>query len=125
MEGRKITGNRGEDEACRYLQGIGHCILARNWRSGHLELDIVSRDACGLHFVEVKTRRAPASAEPQENVGALKRKRLVCAARAFLNSGTLPHGSELEAFFDVISVLLDGDDATIEYYPQAFIPIYV
>ena len=38
---RLRLGRQGEDIACRYLESIGHTILERNWRSGHLEIDIV------------------------------------------------------------------------------------
>ena len=40
--GRAQTGRTGEDAACRYLTEQGHTILERNWRSGHLEIDIIS-----------------------------------------------------------------------------------
>ena len=52
-------GQNGEEIACDFLLSRGHQILDRNWRSGHLELDIVSEDQEGLHFVEVKARTAP------------------------------------------------------------------
>ena len=61
MEGdsnyRRRLGQQGEDIACAFLEGLGHQILERNWRSGHLEIDIISLGADGIHFVEVKTRR--------------------------------------------------------------------
>ena len=52
-------GQTGEDVACDFLLSRGHHILDRNWRAGHLELDIVSEAPDGLHFVEVKARTAP------------------------------------------------------------------
>ena len=123
--GRQITGRRGEEEACRYLRDRGHEIIRRNWRSGHLEIDIITLDSEGLHIVEVKSRRIPSAAEPQANVDSRKMRRLTTAANAFLNSearSTLP--ADLEVFFDVVSVLFDGPKFEIEYYPQAFIPLY-
>ena len=46
MEGscnyRRELGKKGEDIACGLLEGMGHIILERNWRSGHLEIDIMS-----------------------------------------------------------------------------------
>ena len=50
-DNRQITGRRGEDEACRYLRDRGHEIIRRNWRCGHLEIDIISLDPEGLHIV--------------------------------------------------------------------------
>jgi Predicted endonuclease distantly related to archaeal Holliday junction resolvase len=124
---RAVVGRKGEEEASRYLIRLGHKILARNWRSGHLELDIVSLSGQELHFVEVKSRVAPVMAEPQRNVGCEKQRRLVAAAQAFLHAGgrkELP--ADLEVFFDVMSVVFygTGADFEIEYYPQAFIPLY-
>ena len=69
-------GRRGEDIACKYLLDRGHTVVDRNWRSGHLEIDVVTVDPAGLHFVEVKSRVAPATAAPEENVGYLKQRRI-------------------------------------------------
>ncbi len=122
---RQDIGRKGEEEACRYLSGRGHQIIRRNWRSGHLELDIISLDSDGLHIVEVKSRQIPSPAAPQTNVDRRKMRKLTAAANAFLNSEArkgLP--SDLEVFFDVVTVLFDGPKFEIEYYPQAFIPLY-
>ena len=125
---RTVVGRKGEEEASRYLSGLGHKILARNWRGGHLELDIVTLLGRELHIVEVKSRVAPVMAEPQRNVGRDKQRRLAAAAQAFLHSDerkALP--PDLEVFFDVLSVVFygTGADFDIDYYPKAFIPHYV
>jgi len=125
---RTVVGRKGEEEASRYLSGLGHRILARNWRGGHLELDIVTLLGSELHIVEVKSRVAPVMAEPQRNVGREKQRRLAAAAQAFLHSDerkALP--ADLEVFFDVLSVVFygTGADFDIDYYPKAFIPHYV
>ena len=51
MNGRQITGKAGEDAACRMLEEKGMMIVARNYRSGHYELDIVAVDGEGLRIV--------------------------------------------------------------------------
>jgi putative endonuclease len=124
---RTTVGRRGEEEASLYLTRLGHRILARNWRGGHLELDIISLLGQELHVVEVKSRVAPVMAEPSRNVGRDKQRRMVAAAKAFLHSDerkNLP--ADLEIFFDVMSVVFygTGADFDIEYYPKAFIPLY-
>ena len=124
---RPTVGRRGEEEASSYLARLGHRILARNWRSGHLELDIITLLGRELHIVEVKSRVAPVMAEPQRNVGRDKQRRMVAAAQAFLHSDErreLP--ADLEIFFDVMSVVFygTGADFEIEYFPKAFIPLY-
>lgn len=125
-DGRKRLGALGEEIACEHLTGLGHTILHRNWKGGHLEVDIISLDRNGVHFVEVKSRTAPTSADPEENVDLNKQRRLVRASRLFLRSAAgrcLPRGAEIN--FDVVSIVFDGEKVNIEYIPQAFIPIFV
>ena len=119
---RKKLGNLGEDYACSYLERLGHTILDRNWRCGHLELDIVSLDGEGIHFVEVKSRTAPFTAHPEENVTRTKQGKITAAALGWLN--TRGHPGDAEVFFDVIAVVFDGDNVEIDYFKQAYIPIY-
>ena len=122
---RQILGKRGENIACRYLEGIGHTVLERNWRSCHLEIDIISIDTQGIHFVEVKTRQMSVQAPPQENVGKAKQARIVKAALGYLNTAQGLPQKNLECFFDVIAITFEADQANIEWIPQAFIPIYI
>ncbi len=128
MEGggnhRQELGRRGEEIVCRFLEDRGHTILERNWRSGHLEIDIISWDAEGIHFVEVKSRESNIQAPPQENVDRQKQKKIVRAAQSFLRTGEIPYGNH-ECMFDVAAVTFLGDRADIEWIPQAYIPIYV
>jgi len=118
---RKRLGNLGETLACQHLERLGHRIVERNWRWSHLEVDIISLDAEGLHFVEVKSRTAPVSAAPEDNVTFKKQKRLAAAALAFLHERQC---GGMEVFFDIVSVVFDGPRTDLTYYKQAFIPIY-
>ena len=119
---RRRLGDLGEDLACRHLEQLGHVVLERNWRSSHLEIDIITRDPEGLHFVEVKSRTAPVSADPEENVTVTKQRHLVAAANAFLHERC---AGGLDVFFDVVTVVFDGERTDITYYKQAFIPFYI
>jgi len=123
---RMKLGRIGEELACQHLIARGHTIVARNWRSGHLEIDIVSIDGDGMHFVEVKSRVAPVSAAPEDNVGYAKRKKLIAAARAFLKKErqTLSSFADLDVMFDIVSIIFEGEKTDIVYYPQAFIPMF-
>ena len=126
QNGKQTTGKRGEQEACNYLLSLGHTIVARNWRSAHLELDIITLLGDELHIVEVKSRTAPVMAAPEVNVNRVKQERLVRGAKAFLHSAgrrSLP--ADLETVFDVITVVFGDGTTEIEYYPKAFTPIYV
>ncbi len=104
---------------------MGHTILERNWRSSHLEIDIISIDSEGIHFIEVKTRSRSIQAPPQENVDRQKQKRIVKAAQGFMRTKKgLPYGS-YEYNFDIVAVTFEGGRAKTEWFPQAFIPLYI
>ena len=122
---RQTLGKKGEDLTCSYLEGKGHIILERNWRSGHLEIDIISIDTQGIHFVEVKARQQSIQAPPQDNVDRIKQRRIANAENRYLNSSTRIPRRDLECFFDVAAVTFDAEGAHLEWIPQAFIPMYV
>lgn len=119
------VGKRGEDEACAFLVRMGHVLIQRNYRAGHLEIDIITLDRNGVHFVEVKSRVAPVQAEPQENVTPVKQRRIAEAARRYLNRSKDSRLSpDLEISFDVVAVTFDKEETRIEWFPQAFIPMF-
>lgn len=122
---RRELGCLGENLACDYLRRHGHTILERNWRSGHLEIDIISHDADGIHFVEVKARKESIQAPPQDNVGHLKQRRIVKAALNYLNNTHAYTFGSSECFFDVMAVTFTDTEARLEWIPQAYIPIYI
>ena len=115
-------GQAGEQMACDFLESQGHHILDRNWRTGHLELDIISEAADGLHFVEVKARTAPVTTTVTDQVTTVKQKRISAAAGQYLNK---KHMEGKEVYFDIVSVLFDGQETVVRYFPQAWIPMYV
>ena len=125
MDNRQETGRRGEELACRYLTELGHTVLARNWRSGHLEIDLVSLSGDGIHFVEVKTRRPPLQAEPQDNVTGKKQNRICKAANAFLNKVDIPYVRDAECHCDGVAVTLEETGPRVVYIPDAYYPIFV
>ncbi len=124
-KGREELGRRGEDLACQFLENKGHTILERNLRIGHLEIDIVSLDPNGIHFVEVKTRRAPVQLEPEACVTLPKQRKLVKAAALWLKKNPDPALAGQECSFDIIGVLIEDGNHEIRYMEQAFIPIYM
>ena len=97
------TGRRCEDLACAYLIRKGYLVLARNYRSGHYEIDLVMRDGAATVFVEVKARASTSHGRPAEFVTAAKRRRLLLAAQAYLVKNGL---YDQPARFDVIEVYL-------------------
>lgn len=95
------TGRAGERAAAEYLCRAGYDILARNWRAGRYELDIVARHAGVLHFVEVKTRRAAGLTTPEQAVTPAKFRALQRAALRYIS---LHGNAEEELQFDLAAV---------------------
>lgn len=113
----KMRGQHGEDAAEAHLLTLGMRILARNWRRGRLELDIICAEGDTLVFVEVKTRAADGMAAPADALTPRKRAALIRAAQTWLSEHDAWHRP---CRFDVVSVLDDGAHLTLEHYRHAF-----
>ena len=121
---RQQTGKKGEDLALEYLLQRGMKLLARNWRSGHKELDLVMDDGDTIRFVEVRSREYPSIIDPFESINAAKCNKVISAAKGFLavkgKEGYLSGGKEVA--FDVVSILFNGELFEIKYIKEAFGP---
>lgn len=107
-------GKAGEDMAAAYLSDNGYNILARNWRSGRKELDIVAEKDGVLVVAEIKTRRSLRFGRPQDAITPSKIKNTVLAADAFVRYNRI----DMPVRFDVISIV----EATgeVEHIEDAF-----
>jgi len=95
-----MRGDESEDRACDYLKQEGYMIVARNWRTRAGEVDIIARDGDVLVFVEVKARSGNGFGGPEAAVGLAKQRRLIAAARTFLEETQC----ELSSRFDVVAI---------------------
>jgi len=121
MESHTQTlGRWGEQVALKHVMNLGWEVLARNWRVGRLEVDLVVRDGPWLVLVEVKTRTEPVQASWHRMVSAAQQQRLIRAARAFLMRHPAKH---LEVRFDVIAVLKNRYGHRVLHTEQAFYPL--
>ena len=75
------AGHKGEDAAAKYLEGLGHKILARNWKTKWCEIDIVSEKDDVLYFTEVKYRRMGGGLDA---ITPAKQKQMHFAAELYL-----------------------------------------
>lgn len=114
------TGRRGEEVAAAWLEARGFRVVERNWRSGHKEVDLVAESRYAVHIVEVKTLTPPLLSLPAEKVDARKQARLVAAARRLIAERHI----DCEVQFDIVAVVLDGEEPQVEYIPEAFYPIF-
>jgi putative endonuclease len=111
-----FLGARAETLVAERLAAGGVEILARNWRGGGGELDLVVLRDGRLRFVEVKARHDD-DLDPLEQVGAEKRRRLVGAARAWLQA----HRPEIdEVCFLVAVVDLAAEPWSVSWVDDAF-----
>jgi putative endonuclease len=98
---RQALGAAGERVAERWLRARGWCILARRFRSGHRDVDLIARRERVVAFVEVKTRRGLDFGDPAEAVGWRKRRELTRSAQVWIDRCGEP-GAVYR--FDVVAV---------------------
>ena len=118
MAQHNALGEAGEKAAADYLQAKGYNICHRNWRKGHLELDIVATKGNELVVVEVKTRANTDYKLPEEAVTPQKIRRTVIAADSYLKAFQI----DLPVRFDIITVIGAVGDFKIEHIEEAFFP---
>jgi putative endonuclease len=116
---KNIIGQFGENLANTYLQTKKYQILERNYRLGHLELDIVAKKDGQFFLFEIKTRRYH-----QTNIGEaliskgqienLKKAARRYAAKFHLNF-TLIH-------FDLIVIIVNQQQNSVKlkHYQNIF-----
>lgn len=74
----------GEELAAAYLREKGYVILARDWHSGHRDIDIVAQDGDTTVFVEVKTRHDSNIVDPVHSLNAEKMHNLSLAINHYI-----------------------------------------
>ena len=118
MNDKQELGRKGEALALAFYQENKYIILEKNWQSNHLEVDIIVKNDESIVFCEVKTRSGNAIVEPQSSVNSQKQRNLIRAANQYV----LKHRITLEVRFDVIIIILNGEEHTLEHIPFAFMP---
>jgi len=118
MAEKHETGKKGERLALDHLLKNGYTILETNWQCGHKEIDIIAQKAEVVVFIEVKTRKTAFFGEPEEFVSKVKQNLLIKAANQYLAQKKI----NLEARFDIISILFMGEEHRINHIREAFYP---
>ncbi len=111
-----LLGRNTEQRAERLLQRAGLRTLDRNWRCKGGELDLVMEDGDTLVFVEVRRRSRRDRASAAESVDWRKRRRLVHAARRYLQT----RSREPACRFDVVTVDGPKGDEVLRWIRGAF-----
>ncbi|HYB01907.1 MAG TPA: YraN family protein [Ktedonobacteraceae bacterium] len=82
---RQGLGRTGERLAAEALISKGYCILERNFRCRHGEIDLVAEDGHDLIFVEVKARRGVSFGLPEDALTLRKQRKLMEVASYYLD----------------------------------------
>ncbi|MDR2980604.1 MAG: YraN family protein [Bacteroidales bacterium] len=118
MTDKQKTGQLGEEIAINHLEQQKFIILEKNWRYGHLEIDIVARNDRFIVFCEVKTRSSSSFIAPETAVTWQKQRNLIKAA----NNYVLTKKIIAEVRFDIITIVKKGESYLLNHIENAFMP---
>ena len=113
-------GKKAEEIAIEYLESHEYDILEKNWTYRQKEIDIIAMKDNFIVFVEVKGRGGKLVREPEESVDRQKQKFLIEAANAYIQKNDI----DMEARFDIISVIFQGEKHKLHHIDDAFYPIF-
>ena len=112
----------GESEAARLLEKKGLKVLEKNWRMGHLEIDLIAEGKDAIVFAEVKARTTMyGDKKPEDYVDENKKRRMIAAGNAYAKQKRTEKGLR----FDIIGILVDAQTNEITYrghWENAFTP---
>ena len=96
--------------------------MARNWRLGNIEIDVIAENNEYIAFVEVKTRTTLyADTTPEEYVDEHKRRFMTVAGNAYVKH----HNIDKKLRFDICGILWDmqtNQAESVHYFENAFLP---
>ena len=119
MLGRKDFGAASEKQAEIFLRRKKHRIVARNYFSRHGEIDIISvLPGKMLVFTEVCSKHNCEYGHPIETIDARKQAHIRQTAEKFLLDN--PKYADYACRFDVVTIVGEGKNAELEYFPDAF-----
>lgn len=111
-------GRWGETLAVIHLENRNTRVLARNWRWGRSEIDLVGRCQDTWVFIEVKVRKRGFMAQAIEAVDSAKQRRIAAAAHHFLRH----HDIDAKHIrFDIISIEYAKNFRRIHHIEDAFV----
>lgn len=103
-----LIGRKGEREAEKLLKRKGYHVLARNFRSGRDEIDLICLDGKAVVFVEVRTRKAGALVSGYDSINRRKREALKRVSKSYFS---MMKPKPITLRFDVVEI--EHDEGTI------------
>jgi putative endonuclease len=114
-------GKQGEDMAAVWYLERGYRLRDRNWRTGHLECDLILEKEGELIFAEVKTRSGTGFGPPESFVTLKKQRDLLFLANRYVQQKEL----DLSCRFDIVSILFREGRQEIKIIESAFTAVSV
>ncbi|MDR3213391.1 MAG: YraN family protein [Azoarcus sp.] len=111
----QARGHLAEERAAAWLAGRGLQLIARNVRCRGGEIDLICLERSMLVFVEVRLRTNTRYGSAAESITAVKRRRIIFAARWWLAGPGHAH-QRRNCRFD--AVLFDDEEATTPQWIQ-------
>ncbi|NCN22581.1 YraN family protein [Candidatus Falkowbacteria bacterium] len=115
---KKTIGLFGEDLADNYLTKKGYQIIARNYRIGHLEIDLIASKSNHYFLFEIKTR-SNKLATLSSPINQQQQKRLKKAAVLYAASNNLNFDL---IHFDLLLIIVERENKKIiiKHYADIF-----
>lgn len=104
----KQIGDAAENAVAHELEGRGHTILERNWKTKFCEIDIVSRLDETFYFTEVKYRKNAKYGGGLDAITPTKTKQMEFAAKAYIVYAKQPYSDML-----LIAAAVSGEDLLV------------
>ena len=116
---RHQLGLAGESAAARCLEQQGFDVVARRFRVGRHELDLVARRSTLVVFAEVKTRGSTRMGPPEAAVGVRQRRVIARVAEVWVQR----HGCAGDVYrFDLLAVRPVPDGWAVRWIRDAWRP---
>lgn len=112
-------GKRGEAAALKYLIKNNYDIIAVNYKSGHKEIDIITKKGENYIFIEVKTRLKNKESLVENPLSSFQVKNLKAAILNYAHENKLDLDS---IYLDLIFILVDKNKnrAELKHYRDIF-----
>ena len=114
---RQKFGEKSESIAVSYLKKQGYKIIEQNYRTKLGEIDIIAKEKGTIAFIEVKSRKSKNFGNPKWAVTPKKQRKISMVALWYLKT---TKQSNVKARFDVVSIISDHDNPSIEIIKNAF-----
>jgi putative endonuclease len=115
---KHVLGQKGEQHAVNYLIENNYKIIARNYRSGKSEIDIICREDETLIFCEVKSYQSKPLEAVEFRVNKKKQQQVIQGAYGFINDHPPYEGMDIR--FDVMIIDFSSYPVEITHYQAAF-----